>query len=198
MKKTTSVIMATLAGGVLATALPVTAPAQVSVDATAGSSARVVEPIGLLKQNDLRFGALFSPALPGGTVTVSEIGIVTSSGVILATSGTLSRDTGAAGFFAFGETGESITIDVPVSTTIECSGTAPGDTPPSSCAGESMLVDLFTSFPPGGDVLVDVPACPAGAGPGCFGIDIGATLHVGANQGAGFYEGSFEVSVQYN
>lgn len=123
----------------------------------------------------LSFGS-FAPQAAAGTVTVSPAGVRSGSNVAL-----LSADAGyAAQFLITGRKNASYTVSLPAngSATLRASGKP------------AMTLDFVSS-----------PANTPSAGlldkNGMQTLNIGATLHVGANQPAGTYSGTFNVTVDY-
>jgi hypothetical protein len=124
----------------------------------------------LANNTPLAFGSVIAGPTPG-TVTISTAGVRTTAGGVVAY--------GAAGYNAATFTltvwagpNRNYRVILPANTTL----TGPG-TP--------MTVDTFTSNPSSGTATLWV-AVP---------ISVGATLHVGANQAAGSYSGTFTLTV---
>jgi hypothetical protein len=139
--------------------------------ATGDATATVIEPITITKTANLRFGKLAGGA--GGTVVVSSAGSRTKSGgVFLSPSDT----GGAASFDVTGEPNATYSITLPTSVSL-VSGS------------NSMSLDTFTS---------DLGATGTLSALGAQTMNVGGTLTVAANQAAGSYAGSFNVSVDYN
>lgn len=145
--------------------------------ATSDASATVIVPITISAVNpQLRFGTLV-PTGTDGTVTIDPS---------VASRSTVDVDTisgapfGAAVFRVDGEPGRSVDIDLPTSISLS-NGT------------ETMNTDLFTSFttPPG--TTSNTPVLLGGL----VIVNVGATLHVGANQEPGDYSEGFNVTVSY-
>jgi hypothetical protein len=140
-----------------------------SPTASANATAEILSPIALAKNSDLVFGSI-TPTGTAGTVSLSAAGSRTPTNVTLA-SGAFN----AASFTATGTGSQTFTITPDSSATLN--GTPSG----------TMTVDTFTTS--------------AGAGTLASGTQtftLGGTLHVGANQAAGSYTGSFNVTVAYN
>jgi hypothetical protein len=119
----------------------------------------------------LTFGNLISGST-SGTVKVSSSGAATTTGGVIA--------------FGGGSAPASFTISIEKGNphyTIQLSGGTSLVGP-----GASMPVDLFESTPPAGGGRISPPA-------GFEDMTVGATLHVGANQAAGMYSGTFDVTV---
>ncbi len=168
MKKLTLVALAFIAIGLLAAA---TASAQASATTSASASARVLAKIQLAKVTDLNFGDVVAGASLG-TAVVDTAGARSSTGGVSLAAGTVSQ----ASFTVTGEPSKSYTITVPASVTI-------------SSGGNNMTVDSFTFSP-------SSPATLPGGGSDT--LNIGATLHVAANQATGSYTNTFNVTVAYN
>jgi hypothetical protein len=140
--------------------------------ATGTASAEIVSAITITNTVGLQFGQIAPSASPG-TVTIATSGVRTSTGgVTLAGLATVS----AAGFDVTGAPDNTYTITITSSTTI-------------TLGGNSMTVDTFESAP-------DTTGTLSAGGTDV--ILVGATLHVGANQAAGSYTGTFDVTVAYN
>jgi Domain of unknown function (DUF4402) len=143
---------------------------QNSATGTAAASANVMSGVTLSKTTDLNFGDVISGAA-AGTVVVDTAGARTSGGSASLGSGAAV----AAASFDVNKTGVGnphFSVSLPVSATIT-SGAA------------TMTVDSFvhnaTAVPP----YEKVP----------FTLNVGATLHVGANQPNGTYTGTFLVTI---
>ena len=159
-----------LTSRLIAGALLLAGPAAFSSDtASASASADILTPISLAKVTDLVFGSI-SPTGTPGTLVLSAAGVRTPTNVTTA-SGTF----GTASFTATGTGSQTFTITPDTSITID------------DGAAHTMTVDTFTTS--------------AGAGTLSLGtqtFNVGATLHVGANQFAAHYTGTFSVTVAYN
>lgn len=148
------------------------------VSASASSSASIVVPIAIAKSSggDLSFGNIASDAV-GGTVVLSPTtGLRTSSTVKLpSVTGTVS----AASFDVTGFASSTFSITLPGSITLSRSG------------GGTMTVSSFVSDPlvaSGG--LLDAS--------GNATVKVGGTLTVAANQTAGTYTNSSDLTVTVN
>lgn len=152
--------------------MPMSAKAADTDSATA--SATVAAPITVTKDTDLLFGDI-APTASAGVVTMTPAGSISSD----ANTELLGGTTSAASFDITGEASTAFTASVDATATLNGSGTA---------AGESMTVTLSN----------DVPGSPALDGSGVATINVGGALAVGANQVAGPYSGTFDVTVSYN
>ena len=138
---------------------------------SATASASIAAAVTVTKVSDLEFG-LISPTGTAGTVSVSDTGTRTGdANVILQAGDTPSQ----ASFNVAGANSQAITVTIPASATL----TGPGT---------DMTASL--SQTDAGSQTLD--------GSGAFTVDVGADLSVGANQTAGEYSGSFNVTVIYN
>lgn len=156
------------------------ASAQASGSASASGKAYIVTAISISSNQDLLFGQIVSDTV-GGAVTIGNDGTRTSTEpVLLSQSGSLYSTVQQAVFAITGEPGYVYTITLP-SSAVTLSGT--GSTPPT------MTVDTFTSNPTSTGTL--------DATLGTSTLNVGATLHVGANQTPGLYSGTFSVTVAY-
>jgi len=140
----------------------------------ATATATTIRPLSLVKTSDLEFGTIV-PSATAGTVTVDATtnARTKTGGVVLATGAT----PGAAGFTAAGLVNILALITLPTNITLTRGG-----------GTETMLVDNITTN--GGTTRLF---------PGSATIDVtvGGRLNVGANQVAGSYSGTFNVTVIY-
>lgn len=126
--------------------------------------------ISISNTGSLDFGKA-APTGTAGTVTITPAGGRSAINVDLFGGGTV----GSAGFNVTGEPSQGYAITLPSSATL---------TGPSA----TMTVDSF---------IHDAGGTPTLSG-GSDSFNVGATLHVGANQAAGTYSGTFAVTVSYN
>jgi len=140
----------------------------------ANASATTLRPLSLVKTADLEFGSII-PAATAGTVSIDAVSNARSKtgGVVLATGAA----PGAASFRAAGVVNVLALITLPASITLTRGG-----------GTETMTVDTITTngsttrlFP--GSATIDV--------------NVGGRLNVGANQVAGSYSGTFNLTVIY-
>ncbi len=157
---------------VAALAAIVVTPASVKAASdTASASATIAAAVTVTKVSDLEFG-LISPTGTAGTVTISDAGARTGdANVVLQAGDTPSQ----ASFSVAGANSQAITVTIPSTAILTGTGTDMTATLSQTDAGAQTL-----------------------DGSGAFTVDVGATLAVGANQGAGAYSGSFNVTVVYN
>jgi len=141
-----------------------------SASATARATAWIVSALAVEQERDLAFGEISTSSVPG-SVTVSPLGNVTSSGGISQLGG----QTGAK-FTVQGGEWRSVSISLPDTTTL-------------TSDGNTMTVNNFTS---------DKGTQAQLASDGTLNIRVGATLAVGANQPFGEYVGEFAIMVSYN
>jgi hypothetical protein len=142
--------------------------AQNEVSASAEAAATIVAPITIEKSVDLNFGNIAAGAA-AGTVVLGTDGQRTATNVILpSVQGTVS----AAEFSVTGLAGSLYSIKLPGTISIS-SGSA------------SMSVNNFTEN--ASKTLAN----------GRETFQVGATLNLDANQATGTYQGSFEVTVDY-
>lgn len=146
--------------------------AAVAGASSSASSAQILTPATLSNTVGLEFGQIGVSA-SAGTVTLSPAGVRTSSGGVTLAGGVPAT---VASFDVAGEPSSTYTITLPTSTAIVL-------------GADSMTIDTFASSP-------DTTGTLSGAGTDT--LLVGATLHVGANQAAGEYAGSFDVTVLYN
>ncbi|MBU5611999.1 DUF4402 domain-containing protein [Geomonas azotofigens] len=146
--------------------------------APTSASATVVVPITIGTVTDLNFGKFVSGGT-GGTVVVSTTGAQSVTGGVTSTA-TMATTATAGNFNISGENGSSYSVTVPSTVTLSGGG------------GPNMTMDTLVTTING-----------AAASSGTFGVaadvlKIGATLTVGASQGAGLYSGTFNLVVDYN
>lgn len=151
---------------------------QAQVSATATASAFIVAPITIVNAGNMNFGNVAVGA-SAGTVILTPGGVRSATlGVTLPTvvPGTIT----AAHFTVGGTASYTYAITLPVGATTVTEG-----------GGATMTVDTWTSFPTPSGVI---------GGAGSQTLDVGATLHVGANQPTGLYVSGtpFTVTVNYN
>ena len=168
MKKVTII----LTGVILMTIAALNVNAQ-SQTATAGAtaSATIVKPITILNSTPLAFG-LLSPTSLAGTVTLTPASTTLRSAENVTLLGTLPVT--SAAYAITGETGALYGISIPA--TISLTG-----------AGDPMVITTTQSKTATGNVMV------AGDNP----LYVGGTLAVAANQAAGAYSATYNVTVTY-
>jgi len=135
-------------------------------------------PISLYKMGDLSFGQII-PATIAGSVTIHPTYGRSMSGVTVLPASFSS----AALFKVTGKPNTHYVISLPVSASISTTG------------GAAMIIDHFIAVPDS-DILGSPPYASLGAG-GYDMLRIGATLHIGANQVSGEYNGTFDIVVSY-
>jgi hypothetical protein len=136
------------------------------------ANATIIAPIAISNSDALDFGDVV-PGTSLGTVVMATAGTRSATGGT--TLGSVNVG-GAADFTVTGADGYAYSITLPSSITLSDGGV------------NTMSVDTFTSNPSGTGTLTG----------GSQALAVGATLHVGANQVAGSYSGSFDVTVTYN
>jgi hypothetical protein len=152
--------------------LLISATAANAATASSNASAEILTALTLTNTVPLEFGEIAASAA-AGTVSVSTASVRTSTGGV--TLAGLTPAT-ASSFAVTGDAGDTYAITLPTSTTI-------------ASGANSMTVDTFTSAPDTTGTL---------SGGGTDTVLVGATLHVGANQVAGDYIGTFDLIVVYN
>ncbi len=167
--------------GAVALAMVQTAQAQPpSANATAKATANVIQPITLIKNTDLAFGALVRPSLGSNTVTVDpSSGARTLSGsgdASLSGNQLVSRAT----YSVAGEGGSTFSVTIPNSFTLTRAG-----------GGGTVPVSLSASAVPG------VLGGSIGSS-GSANFSIGGSLPLSSGTVAGDYTGTFDVTVGYN
>ncbi len=142
--------------------------------ATATSTATIITPITLTKVNNMNFGNILVSGTLGTVVLTPASGRSLTGGVSLASTGTVT----AASFTVGGDGSNTYAITLPSGATTLTSG------------ANTMTCDTWTSTPSSTGVLSS----------GSQTLNVGATLHVAANQATGTYVSgtAFTVSVDYN
>ena len=143
-----------------------------TVAATVDVTATLLAPISISASGDMDFGTMLTTGIPGGTVTVTPAGAISSVNVDL-----FGGFPAAASFDVTGASGQAYVITLPPDGTVTLTG-----------PGAPMAVDAFTD---------DAGATPTLVG-GSDTFNVGATLKVGATQAAGNYSGTFSVTANYN
>jgi hypothetical protein len=161
-----------LAGALVAAAVAV--PAHAATRAATGRAV-IITPLSLVNTAPLSFGALSSGG-SAGTATVSITGVRTTTGGVTPLAGTVSAAsfTGLTDFFPF----LIVVSNPPASITLTRVG-----------GGATMTVDNFAVEGGTGLRLVATNSL--------FTFRVGGTLHVGANQAQGVYNGTFNMTVNY-
>jgi spore coat protein U-like protein len=177
-------------GALLCAALSPALQAKEVARATGTSSAVVVEPVSLIKVQDLSFGKIV-PRPTAGTITVNpDTGACVVTGAIMEV-GTCR----AAQFVGMGRRNLFVRFQIPTTVTL----TAPG--------GATMVADTFTIGNSPDLLFIGGNGIGLGNGnrrwaiqplSGIFSFNVGARLNVGASQAPGLYTGTFSVTVQYN
>lgn len=143
-----------------------------TASSTATASANIIRVISISNSQSLLFGNIIASAA-GGTVTISNTGAPAYDGVAAPTANEGDRQ--EARFTVKGENDATYSLTLPTKVTLG-----------SEATSESMELTGFNTDAK--KVLAE--------GQEIFGV--GATLNVNANQPAGEYTGSFEVTVAYN
>ena len=152
-------------------------------DTSAGSAeARIVDPIDIQRVADLRFGRIIRPTT-AGTLRVDPDTTVTTTGGVTGNESTPQETNGRgpAAFALFGEPNRRFNASTTGNTTLAITvtnGTA------------TMSVKQFRDNTGSGFSQLNSS--------GYYALFVGARLDVGANQQAGTYKGTFDVTVRYN
>lgn len=144
--------------------------------ASAGASASVIVPIGVVKVADMNFGNAAVSATSGGMITLAPSGARTIGGTGVTLPGTTGT-VAAAGFVVTGAPGYTYAITLPSSTVI----TGPGSA--------TMTLNGFTSTPTTTGTLSSA---------GTQTLAVGASLVVSAAQVPGTYTNATAVPVTVN
>lgn len=174
------------AGLALVCAPMLASAAQAQTASTNGTAqAVIVEPLALIKIEDLRFGRMAAgPA--AGTVTVDP-----NTGACAVTGGVVSA--GGCGFAEFGGQGRRrMRMRITLPTTVVLTGPG-GATMTASTFTLGLAPDVIQIPAPGNSP----PRYEIASNSGIFTFRIGGRLSVGANQLPGLYTGTFNVTVQY-
>ena len=177
-------------GALLCAALCPPLQAKETARATGTSSAVVVEPLSLIKVQDLSFGKIV-PRPTAGTITVNpDTGACAVTGTIM--------EVGTCRFAQFTGMGRrNMTVRFTLPTTITL----------TRVGGGSMIADTVTIGTSPDLTFLGGNGNGNGNGnrrwainpaSGIFSFRIGARLNVGASQAPGLYTGTFDVTVQYN
>lgn len=156
--------------GAALSAVSFASAASAATSATANATAEVLSTLTLTADSALNFGQI--AANTGGTVTVNADTTTASSGTLVST-GTRAP----AGFTVGGTPNASVVVTLPTSATLT-----------RALGTETMSISGFNSNPPGAFQL---------SGTGSATFNVGGTLTVASGQVAGVYNGTFNVSVEY-
>jgi len=155
--------------------------AQSSATGTANATATVVRPITISSSVDLAFGNVVPGAAVGTlTLTAASSTVATAAGGVTQ-PGTQVGTVTAAKFDVAGEGSLTYSITLPAAAATI-----------SDTASHNMTVDTWTS-----DIASGTLSGSLGSA-GTQSFYVGGKLHVGANQAAGNYTGTFSVTVAYN
>ena len=149
-------------------------------NAVANTSGIVVIPLSIAKVLDLNFGKFVAGGSPG-TVVVDTANAQSVTGGVTTTAG-LGTTAKAATFTVTGQADSTYAITYPA-------------TLPLTGPGADMAIGTFTNAVSDGSVAAGIGTLPAA---GTHTLSVGATLSVAADQVAGSYSGSFDVTVNYN
>jgi hypothetical protein len=164
--------------------------AQATDQATATAKARIIEPIDVISEKDLNFGAMVQLSTGSGTVTIvpnnnfvgAATGSINPSGVILVNQGDLINGAkGQARFKVRGEAGYQFQIHLPPATPVF-------NIRHDISSSQKLEVNTFTSNPPNTGVL---------NGSGVAYFNVGATLRLVSGRPTGMYSKEFTVVVNY-
>ena len=175
------------AGLVSAPAMAQTIPLLGTVLATGNASATILSPLSIAVTGaGMNFGNIV-PSSQLGTVVLAPTGSRTASGgaSTMAQSG---GSVSAASFAVTGQNSASYTVALPLLPAFL--------TAQDGAVGVAMPVTAFTSDLTATGVSTIWSGALGSAGTGTF--NVGATLTVGVNQGAGVYSGTFPVIIFYN
>ncbi len=164
-----------------------TIPLLGTVLATANASATILSPLSIAVTGaGMNFGNIV-PSAQLGTVVLAPAGSRTATGGA-STMAQAGGSVSAANFAVSGQNNASYSVALP--------SLAASLLPQGSATGAPMLVTSFTSDLTATGISTIWSGALGGAGAGTF--NVGATLTVGVNQGAGVYSGTFPVIIFYN
>jgi len=150
-----------------------------SASADAIISVTIIQPVEIMKNQDLSFGQIYADTVPHDVVLGAD-----DSRTVAGQADILGDSAGvqAAGFTIRGEQHATYNI------TISSPGTLTNE------QGDMMTFDTLISDPAGTGMLGSIDDGTAGSQE----LKVGATLHIGADQPSGDYSGTFNVQVNYN
>lgn len=165
----------------IALAALTSAPAAYSQTADTEATAVALQPLSLVKVDDLEFGNLIA-GTGGGTAVVSTSGIRSTTGTVVPAGGTVSN----AEFQGYGTRNRFVFVSTPSTSYVL---TRVGGGAAMAMNQLQLQADNLTPF----------------FFPGLFRINstdvivlrIGATLNIAANQQEGRYEGNFPITMNY-
>ncbi|CAN5218680.1 hypothetical protein BH09PSE3_BH09PSE3_10090 [soil metagenome] len=146
--------------------------AAMATTATASATVVTVQPLSLVKSDDLDFGSMIATATAGTVKIDPSTDVRTTTGGVVVAGGTPA----AARFVAAGLVNVLGIITLPTSITLNRTG-----------GGGTMTIGTVTTN--GSNIRLF-------AGP-ILDVRVGGTLSVGANQPAGDYVGTFNITVVY-
>jgi len=141
---------------------------------TASAGANIITPISIVKVTDINFGDLVPSLSTAVTVVMDQSGTITSDAQYFLANSSTPRT--AASFTITGEAGHTYKINCPE--TIDLEG--PGD-------------DMTLTFNP--SLAIDGSSLTLTGGTQT--LNLGGSLALAANQTAGAYTGTFDVTVAY-
>jgi Domain of unknown function (DUF4402) len=157
--------------------------------ATGSAQATIVEPLGLVKVQDLNFGRIVAGNAISRVIVDPNTGACSVTGPAISVGGCQYSEFAGMGVRRF-------TVRFQIPTTITLTGPA----------GATMVVDTFTLGTVPGLIYIGGNGNGLGNGnrryqitsnTGIFTFRLGGRLTVGANQRPGVYNGTFTVQVQY-
>lgn len=152
------------------------APAQAqTVSETAEARGLVLQPLTLSRVDDLDFGTVISSAVAGDVTINEDSGFRTITGGVAA-----GPAAGNRGLFAgAGTAGQQVDLDLAY--------------PAVLTSGANTVTITSLTFDGAGGVSTTRTI----GGSGTFQIGVGGTFAIGANQPAGLYTGTFQVTAEY-
>lgn len=171
-------LIAAAAAFVAAVASPVFAQSTASTTGT--GSITIIRPITITKTADLAFGTVVRPSTGAGTAVISNTGARSVTGGVVALSSGATPT--AAAFTVAGEGGQSISVTVPATFTMNAGSEVLTVTTTNSLAGSASAQTLSNAL---------------GAA-GALAFTVGGSVPIASTTVSGVYSGSFTVSAAYN
>lgn len=172
----------------LPAATAIATPACAKVAANVSSRALIIEPLSLVKNQDLDFGKIASPAATGTIVLIPTpvASCSTTNGIVR--TGTCR----AAEFYGYGTSGRLVNINRPNAPIVISNGSQTMNITNVTLNGSPDLAYVSGNINGNGVLRYRIASLS-----GAFSFRIGGTLQVNAGQQAGTYSGTFQVTIMY-
>lgn len=171
-----------VAASALALGLGMTSAHAAPVTTTATANAEIVEDLTLVEDQQLNFGRIAPDTAAASVVTIGAVAAPTASAT---NSPSLLGGEASGQFTITGQTGKTVDVTLPAAAIQVCD-----DGGTCGAASAKMTVDNFTSN-------AASFALAGGAGTSTATLYVGADLTVAPTQAVGVYQGSYDVSVNY-